>query len=281
MSEYSRREIMVTSLATGFALATQPVAAHAFATSDEGLLVGEVKIPTKDGPLPAYRAAPLKVKRPPVMLVVQEIFGVHEHIKDVCRRFAQLGFLTVAPELYARQGDVSKMTEISEILTKVVANVPDQQVLSDLDATVTWALESKAGGKGDPERVAVAGFCWGGRIVWLYAAHNPRLRAAVAFYGRLRADKSRNTPRHPLDVADQLKVPVLGLYGGADTGIPTTDVGEMQAALRKSGTPSIIRVYPGAGHGFFADYRSSFRREDAADAWNETKDWLRRFGLTE
>jgi carboxymethylenebutenolidase len=275
-----RREVMTSGLATGFALATWPIAAHALSTSDEGLLVGEVKIRTDDGVIPAYRAAPLRVRRPPVMLVVQEIFGVHEHIRDVCRRFAKLGFLAVAPQLYARQGDVSKMKEINDILSQVVARVPDQQVLSDLDATAAWALGTAKGeGKGDPQRLGVVGFCWGGRIVWLYAAHNPHLKAGIAFYGRLNSERTPNTPRAPLDVAAQLKAPVLGLYGGADTGIPTTDVGEMQAALRKHDKPSIIRVYPGAGHGFFADYRGSYRREDATEAWNEAKLWCKRHGL--
>jgi carboxymethylenebutenolidase len=282
MTQYSRREVIVTSLASGFALAALPVAAHAFTTTDEGLLVGEVKIPTPDGSIPAYRAVPLGVKRPPVMLVVQEIFGVHEHIKDVCRRFAHLGFLAVAPELYARQGDVSKMKEIADILSEVVARVPDQQVLADLDATAAWACGAGAKeGKGSADRLGIVGFCWGGRIVWLYAAHNKRVTAGVAFYGRLNAEKTRNTPRHPLDVVGELKAPVLGLYGGADTGIPTTDVGEMQTALRKAGSASIIRVYPTAGHGFFADYRSSYQREDARDAWNETRAWLKRYELTE
>jgi carboxymethylenebutenolidase len=276
----SRRKVIVTSLASGFALATQPIAAHAYATPDDGLLVGEVKIPTAEGVIPAYRAVPLKARRPPVVLVVQEIFGVHEHIKDICRRLAQLGVMAIAPELYARQGDVTKMSDVAQILTKVVARVPDRQVLADLDATLAWATgKARDEGKGDPERAGMLGFCWGGRIVWLYAAHNPKLAAGVAFYGRLSSDRTPNTPRHPLDVAGQLKVPVLGLYGGADSGIPTTDVGAMQSALRKASSSSIIRVYPGAGHGFFADYRGSFRREDAADAWNETKTWLRRFGL--
>src|SRR5581483_11613847 len=187
-----------------------------------------------------------------VVLVVQEIFGVHEHIKDICRRFAKLGYLAVAPELYARQGDVSKLSDIQEIVSTVVAKVPDGQVMSDLDAAAAWAEKS---GKGDVSRLGVTGFCWGGRIVWLYAAHNPKLKAGVAWYGRLVGQTSDLTPKYPLDVVGSLKAPVLGLYGGADQGIPTDTVEKMQAALKAAGSPSQIILYPDTPHGFFADYR--------------------------
>src|SRR3954451_318025 len=180
--DFTRRGFVVTSLATGFALAVQPVSGQTIATDTTGLEAGEVKIPVKDGEIPAYRAMPASGGPFPVVLVVQEIFGVHEHIKDICRRFAKLGYLAVAPELYARQGDVSPMKEIPDIISKVVSKVPDTQVMSDLDATVAWA---KGTGKADTMKLGLTGFCWGGRIAWLYAAHNPNLKAAVAWYGRV------------------------------------------------------------------------------------------------
>jgi carboxymethylenebutenolidase len=278
MSKFSRREVVATTLGTGFALAAHPVLANLITTGDDGLLVGDVKIPAPDGPLPAYRAAPRKAKNPPILLVVQEIFGVHEHIKDICRRFAQLGYLAVAPELFFRQGDVAKMKDIDQIRTRVVARVPDAQVMADLDAAAAWAANPKLG-KGDPHRLGMVGFCWGGRQVWLYAAHNPALKAAVAFYGRLVGDRTANTPRHPIDVVPALKVPVMGLYGGADPSIPMGTITDMQAALKSAGKRSILRIYPAAGHAFFADYRPSYRREDASDAWNEVQDWFKRQGL--
>src|SRR2546422_9548381 len=210
-TEVTRRGFMMTTLAVGFALAVRPVSAETIVTDAEGLTVGEVKIPTSDGALPAYRAMPSQGRSCPVVLVVQEIFGVHEHIKDVCRRLAKLGYLAVAPEVYARQGDVSKLSEVNDIVTKVVSKVPDAQVMADLDATVAWAKDS---GNGNIEKVGITGFCWGGRVVWLYAAHNPRVKAAVARYGRLVGKTSELQPKHPLDVAASLKVPVLGLYGG-------------------------------------------------------------------
>ncbi len=181
-ADFSRREFVVTTLATGFALAVQPVSAETITTDTKGLEAGEVKIPTPDGQMPGYRAMPEGNGPFPTVLVVQEIFGVHEHIKDLCRRLAKAGYFAVAPELYARQGDVSKLTDIQEIISKVVAKVPDAQVLGDLDATVAWAKKT---GKANIDKLAITGFCWGGRIVWLYAAHNPKLKAGVAWYGRL------------------------------------------------------------------------------------------------
>jgi carboxymethylenebutenolidase len=225
--------------------------------------------------MPAYRAMPASGGPFPVVLVVQEIFGVHEHIKDVCRRFAKLGYCAVAPELYARQGDVSKMTDIQEIVNSVVAKVPDAQVMTDLDATVTWAEKS---GKGDVKRLGITGFCWGGRVVWLYAAHNPRLKAGVAWYGRLVGQATDLTPKYPLDLVSDLKAPVLGLYGGADQGIPNDTVEKMQAALKAAGKPSEIVLYPDTPHGFYADYRASYRKEQAQDGWKRLQEWFKKSG---
>ncbi len=275
-SPFSRRDFIVTMLASGFALAVRPVSAATITTSAEGLTAGEVKIPVKDGTLPAYRARPSTGGRFPTVVVVQEIFGVHEHIKDVCRRLAKLGYCAVAPELYARQGDVSKMTDFKEILEKVVSKVPDKQVLADLDATFAWAAKQD---KGDAKRQGLTGFCWGGRIVWLYAAHSKNLRAGVAWYGRLTSPVSDNTPKHPLDVAASLKAPVLGLYGGADQGIPLDTVEQMRAGIKQAGGRSEIVVYPDAPHAFHADYRPSYRAEPAHDGWRRMQEWFRRNGV--
>jgi carboxymethylenebutenolidase len=272
----TRRQMLVTSLATGFAVAVQPVAADTITTSSDGLVAGEVKIPVADGEIPGYRAMPGKGKDFPIVLVVQEIFGVHEHIKDVCRRFAREGYLAIAPELYARQGDVSKMADWKQIISEVVAKVPDAQVMSDLDATVDWAARSSNGSR---DRVAVTGFCWGGRITWLYAAHSPRLKAGVAWYGRLKGEATELQPRYPIDLSGDLKAPVLGLYGGQDQGIPLADVEAMRAALKAAGKPSEIVVFPDAGHGFFADYRPSFKADDAAAGWARCLAWFRANGV--
>ena len=273
----TRRDILVTSLATGFALAVQPVSADTITTGTEGLVAGEVRIPVKDGEIPAYRAMPDKGENFPVVLVVQEIFGVHEHIKDVCRRFAKQGYLAVAPEMYARQGDVSKISDWKQIFAQVVSKVPDAQVMSDLDAAVAWAGKSS---KGDTKRVAVTGFCWGGRITWLYAAHNPDLKAGVAWYGRLTGERTELQPKYPIDVAGSLKAPVLGLYGGKDQGIPLADVDQMRAALAAANnTTSKIVVFPEAPHGFLADYRPSYSPKEAADAWAQCLEWFRKHGV--
>ena len=274
--DFTRREFVVTALAAGFALAARPVSAQTMITTDtSGLEAGEVKIPTVDGQIPAYRAMPGSVGPFPVVLVVQEIFGVHEHIKDLCRRFAKLGYFAVAPELYARQGDVSKMIDIQEIVSSVVAKVPDAQVMTDLDATVDWAEKS---GKGDVKRLGTTGFCWGGRIVWLYAAHSARLKAGVAWYGRLVGQANDLTPQYPLDLVSDLKAPVLGLYGGADQGIPNETVEKMRAALKDAGKPSEIILYPDTPHGFHADYRPSYRKEQAQDGWKRLQEWFKKNG---
>jgi carboxymethylenebutenolidase len=271
----TRRDFVVTSLAAGFAAAVLPVAAETVVTTDSGgLEAGEVKVPSGDGEMPAYRAMPAATGAFPVILVVHEIFGVHEHIKDICRRLAKLGHFAVAPALFARQGDVSALRDPQEIL-QVVSKVPDAQVMADLDATVAWAARTS---KGETGKLAITGFCWGGRIVWLYAAHSGTLKAGVAWYGRLTGATDPQHPRNPIDVAVQLKAPVLGLYGGADTGIPLDTVEQMRAALRAAHSPSEIVVYPDAPHGFHADYRPSYRREAATDGWHRMQEWLRRFG---
>lgn len=269
-----RKDLTMTALAAGFAAAVQPVAQTQIVTASEGLVAGEVKIPTGDGEMPGYRAMPAGRKGLPVVLVVQEIFGVHEHIRDVARRLAHAGYLAVAPELYARQGDVSKLSGMDEIRA-IVAQVPDAQVMSDLDAAADWAMKNG----GDRAKLGITGFCWGGRIAWLYAAHNPALRAGVAWYGRVEGAASALQPRHPIDVVGALEAPMLGLYGGADAGIPNESVERMRAALKAAGKPSEIHTYPGAPHAFLADYRPSYRKEPAEDGWKRLLEWLRRHGV--
>ena len=271
----TRREFVVTTLASGFALAVQPVSAQTITTDRTGLIAGEVKIPVADGEIPAYRAMPEKGKSFPVVLVVQEIFGVHEHIKDMCRRFAKLGHVAIAPELYSRQGDVSKITNINEIISKVVSKVPDAQVMSDLDEAVVWARKSA---KGDANKLAITGFCWGGRIVWLYAAHNPQLKAGVAWYGRLVGSPDELHPTNPVDIAAKLKAPVLGLYGGKDTGIPQDTIEKMRAAVKAAAGKSEIVVYPNAGHGFNADYRPGYDKDAAQDGFRRLQEWFKKYG---
>jgi carboxymethylenebutenolidase len=271
----TRRGFVVTSLAAGFALAAQPVSAETIVTDSNGLTVGEVKIPVAGGEIPGYRAMPAEGGPFATILVVQEIFGVHEHIKDICRRLAKAGYFAVAPALYARQGDVTKMSNIDDIM-KVVAKVPEPEVASDLDATVAWAGTT---GKADTTKLGITGFCWGGRQVWLYAAHNPKVKAAVAWYGPLQRPKSEMTPVNPIDVAPQLQVPVLGLYGGADQGIPPEQIQAMQAALKAAGNPSEIVVYPDTPHGFNADYRQSYRPEQAKDGWQRMLAWFKDHGV--
>jgi carboxymethylenebutenolidase len=276
-TEFTRREFVVTMLGVGFAVATQPITAQTvIKTDDKGLVAGEVKIPVPDGQIPAYRAMPQKGSNFPVVLVVQEIFGVHEYIADTCRRLAKIGYLAVAPELYARQGDTSKMTNVQEILETVVAKVPDAQVLADLDAAAAWA--GKNGGNAD--KLAITGFCWGGRIVWLYAAHNPKLKAGVAWYGRLTGDKDALHPHQPIDLAGAFKAPVLGLYGGADQGIPVEVVEMFQDDLKTAKSKSEIVVYPDAPHGFHADYRPSYRKGPADDGWKRLQAWLKQHGVS-
>ncbi len=274
-TEVNRREFLVTKIAAGFAAAVQPITAETITTDTNGLDAGEVKIPVRDGTIPGYRAKPQKATKPAVVLVVQEIFGVHEHIRDLCRRLAKTGYLAVAPELYARQGDVSKMTNFQEIISKVVSKVPDEQVMSDLDSTAAWSTKDG----GDAARLGITGFCWGGRIVWLYAAHSPKLKAGAAWYGRLVGQTDPLHPRNPIDVAAELKAPVIGFYGGQDQGIPVSTVEEMRAALKKAGKPGEIIVYPDAPHAFNADYRPSYRKGPAEDAWGRMLKWFREHGV--
>lgn len=273
--DFSRRTFVVTSLAAGFALAVQPVSAQTITTDSNGLTVGEVKVPVSDGEIPAYRAMPASGGPFPIVLVVHEIFGVHEHIQDLCRRLAKLGYFAVAPALFAREGDVAKLGTTSEIMA-VVAKVADRQVASDLDATVEWA---KTTGQADVARLGITGFCWGGRQVWLYAAHNRNLKAAVAWYGVLNWPKSDVAPQNPIDVVAQINVPVLGLYGGADAGIPLEQIEALRGALKSAGKASDFVIYPDTPHGFNADYRSSYRPAQAKDAWQHMQAWFKDRGL--
>ena len=278
----SRRTAMVgTALGSSFALSVQPVCAQTMITTPaDGLTAGEVKVKTKDGKeMAAYRAMPATGQGFGTILVVQEIFGVHAHIADLCRRFAKAGYYAIAPELYFRQGDPKGYTEIPKLISEVVAKVPDEQVMGDLDAAVAFA---KGEGKADTAKLGVTGFCWGGRIVWLYAATNPGLKAGVAWYGRVVGEATPLTPKHPVDIAKELKAPVLGLYGGADTGIPNDTVDKMREAL-KAGSPaaqkSRIDTYPDTPHGFNADYRPSFRKDQAEDAWKKALAWFKDNGV--
>jgi len=279
--ELMRRHFVKTSLAAGFAAAAAStinaqVLIHTDAT---GLTAGEVRIPTADGAMPAYRAQPAGKQRLATILVVHEIFGVHEHIKDVCRRFAKLGYLAIAPDLFARYGDASAIADMQALMRDIVSKVPDSQVMSDLQAAARWA----AAQGGDPGRIGVTGFCWGGRIVWLYAAGHPELKAAVAWYGRLVGESTDLTPVHPVDVAGSLSVPVLGLYGAADAGIAPETIARMKQALASApggGADSQFMVYPDTPHAFFADYRPSYREQAARDGWGRCRLWFEQHGLS-
>ncbi len=258
-----RRGFVMTGLISGLTLATTRVDAQVIHTDTAGLEAGETRIPVNDGALPGYYARPAGTGRFPTVLVIEEIFGVHEYIRDVCRRLAKLGYLAVAPELYARIADLSKMSDIRTIISDVILKAPDAQVLADLDAAAAWA----AAHGGDPARLAVTGFCRGGRDVWLYAAHNPHLRAAVAWYGPIAGPTSAIQPRTAGDVATELQCPLLGLYAGKDASINIPDVEAAAARARAAGKDVRIVVYPDAPHGFHADYRPSYRAADAADGW--------------
>lgn len=274
-SRFDRRDFMMTSLMAGFTLAVNPVNAQTVITTDTtGLTAGEVKIPVAGGgTLPGYAAMPASGGPFPVALVVQEAFGVHEHIKDMCRRFAKLGYLGVAPELYAREGDMSKVTDVQGAVA-IMQKVADKQVMGDLDSTVEWAK----GNKGDASRLGITGWCWGGRIVWLYSAHSPALKAGVAWYGALGGPTNELRTKHPLEMVADLKAPVLGLYGGQDQGIPVADVEKMNAACKAAGKPCEIVLYPDAPHGFNADYRPSYRAEAAKDGWDKLQAFLKKNG---
>ncbi|MBD1912524.1 MULTISPECIES: dienelactone hydrolase family protein [unclassified Leptolyngbya] len=275
MGLFGRRELLAGTLAAGFAMAVRPIAAATITTDATGLIADEVRIPVSDGFIPAYHAMPASGTNLPVVLVVQEIFGVHEHIQDVCRRFAKLGYLAIAPELFYRQGDVSQLASVDEI-RPIVAQVPDTQVLSDLDATVLWAAST---GKADTDKLGITGFCWGGRTVWLYAAHSSKLKAGVAWYGRLVGNPTPLQPTTPVQMAPHLKAPVLGLYGGMDEGIPIETVETMRAAIAQANGSSEIIVYPDAPHGFHSDYRPSYREDAATDGWAKLQAWFRQQGV--
>lgn len=272
----ARRGMMMTGLISGFTLATQRVEAQAIHTDSDGIEAGEVQIPTNNGKLPAYAAHPAKPGTFPVVLVNEEIFGVHEYIKDVCRRLAKLGYLAVATEYYARIGDLSKMTDAGQIMTDVILKAPDAQYMADINSTLAWALN----GRGSSTRVGVIGFCRGGRQTWLYAARSPHLKAAVAFYGPLGGMPSPIQPQTALDVAADLKCPLLGLYGGKDQSIPVDMVRAAEAKAKAAHKIVDIVIYPDAPHGFHADYRPSYRQQDADDAWARAVAWLKRFGVT-
>jgi carboxymethylenebutenolidase len=271
-----RRVFLKAALGSGFAAATLPVAAETvIKTDDAGLIAGEVIVMVDGQAVPVYRAQPAGKKNLPVILVISEIFGVHEHIADVARRFAKLGYMALAPELFVRQGDPHKVASIAELQKEIISKTPDAQVMADLDAMVAWAAKNG----GDIDRLGITGFCWGGRITWLYAAHNPKVKAGVAWYGRLVGDATANSPRHPVDIAPGLKAPVLGLYGGKDTGIPLESVEKMRAALAKGTSRSVIHVYPDAGHAFHADYRPSYVEADAKDGFARTLSWFKAHGV--
>ena len=273
--QWSRRGFVVTSLATGFALSVQPVSAEAIHTDATGLEAGEVKIPVTDGTIPAYRAMADKGGPFPTVLVVQEVFGVHEHIQDLCRRLAKAGYYAIAPDLYARQGDPSKISDVQELIKTIVSKVPDAQVMSDLDATEAYA---KSTGKADTAKLAVTGFCWGGWATWMYAAHNPDLKAAVPWYGSDRKI-SDIIPKNPVDIAGSVKCPVLAFYGGQDQSIPQETVDKRQGACKAAGKTCEAKVYPDAPHGFNADYRPSYRADDAKDAWARMLTWFKEHGV--
>lgn len=273
--DVSRRGFLVTSLAVGFAAATQPVMAETITTSAEGLIAGEVAVPVAGGVMPGYQAYPATGGGPfPTVVVIQEIFGVHEHIKDVCRRLAKLGYYAVTGELYARQGDVSNLADIKEIFTKVVSKVPDDQVMSDLDSLVDFARST---GKADVGRLGVTGFCWGGRATWLYAAHNAKVRAAVAWYGMVDPPMWNEKAVSVFQLVPRLKVPVLGLYGEKDTSIPAAHVEKLKAEL--AGRDYEIIIYPGVGHAFNADYRPSYDKHAAEDGWKRMRAWFKNHGV--
>jgi len=275
--EFTRRDFVRATVGSGFAAAVLPVTAQAIKTDSTGLTVGEVSIPVGGFRMPAYRAMPAGQTMLPVVLVVSEVFGVHEHIADVARRFAKLGFLAIAPELFERQGDAQSYGEVARLMAEVVNKASDAQVMGDLDACVAWA---KANG-GDTSKLGITGFCWGGRITWLYAARNPGVKAGVAWYGRLVGAANALQPKHPVDVATSLSVPVLGLYGGDDPGIPQDTVDTMNAALAKGNAASKksqIVVYPGAPHAFHADYRPSYREQPADDGWKRCLAWFKANG---
>ena len=274
----TRRTALKTAIGAGYAAATLPIAAQTvITTSADGLQAGPITYTVNGFQVPAYAAAPSGKTGLPVVLVIQEIFGVHGYIQDTCRRFAKLGYLAIAPELYARQGDPRSYTEIPKLQSELVSKVPDAQVMADLDGALAYA----AANGGDVNKAGITGFCWGGRIVWLYATTG-KVKAGVAWYGRLVGQPSENTPKHPVDVAAQIKAPVLGLYGGKDQGIPVDTIDKMKSILATgsdAAKASQFVVYPEAGHAFHADYRPSYLKEAAEDGWRRTQAWFKANGV--
>jgi carboxymethylenebutenolidase len=275
----TRRVALQAALGVGYGAAAMPIMAQtAIKTPVTGLVTGEVTIDVNGFKMPAYRSAPAGKTGLPVVLVISEIFGVHEYIADVTRRLAQAGYMAIAPELFVRQGDPNEYGEIAKLQAEIISKVPDAQVMGDLDACVAWA----AANGGNTDKLAITGFCWGGRITWLYAAHQPKLKAGVAWYGRLVGNATAQTPAHPLALVGNLKAPVLGLYGGADTGIPLDTVDKMKQTLAQgpaAAKASEFVVYPEAPHAFHADYRGSYRKGPAEDGWQRLLAWLKRNGV--
>ena len=272
---WSRRGFVMTSLATGFALSVQPVSAQTITTDTEALTAGEVKVKVADGEIPAYRAMPDKGGPFPTVLVAPEIWGVHEHIKDLCRRLAKVGYFAIAPELFARQGDPSKIANVPELIDKIVKKAPTDEVMSDLDATVAYA---KSSGKADTAKLAVTGFCWGGFVTWMYATHDPGLKAAVSWYGSDRWFKEM-TSKTPIEVGAEVKCPVLALYAGQDQSIPMETIEKREEACKAAGKTCEFKVYPDAQHGFNADYRPSYNAADAKDGWARMLAWFKEYGV--
>jgi carboxymethylenebutenolidase len=283
LSGATRRTAIKTALGVGYAASAMPIMAQtAIKTPSTGLASGEGIYDVDGFTVPFYYAAPAGAKNMPVILVIQEIFGVHEYIADTCRRFAKAGYLAIAPELYARQGDPAKYSEMAKLMAEVVSKVPDAQVMGDLDGAVKWAGENG----GNLKKVGITGFCWGGRITWLYAEHSKNVKAGVAWYGRLVGTSSATTPKHPVDLAAGIKAPVLGLYGGQDGGIPLTTVNQMKDALAEAAKKgnvaagkSEFSVYPQAPHAFHADYRPSYRKDAAEDGFKRALEWFKSHGV--
>lgn len=273
----SRRAFALTSLATGFAVGAGPLNAQNVITTDaEGLVAGEVRIRVPGGELPAYRAKPARGSGFGIVMVVHEVWGVHEHFKDVCRRLAKLGYYGISVDLFARGGNAAAVADVQQLIATIVVPTPDTQIMGDLDAAASFAAQDG----GDAAKLGITGFCWGGRVVWMYAAHSRALKAGVAWYGPLNFAPGPQRPQQPRDIAAQLTAPVLGLYGGADNGIPQEQVEQLRAALRAANKPSEIHVYPDTPHAFYADYRPSYRAEAARDGWQRMQDWFRRNGVT-
>lgn len=275
-SSLSRRTFILGMLSSGYAIAASPVTDNIIRTDTNGLVTGQIEIPTATGKIPGYYARPAKPGRYPVVLVIHEAFGVHEHIQDICRRYAKVGYLAVAPELFVRQGDVTKHTEVVTIFNEVISKVPDEQVNTDLDATLEYARKSLNGHK---TLVGAVGYCWGGRAVWEYAYHNPKLTAGIAYYGRVEGMVSDERPLDPIDFGSEIKVPVLGLYAEKDTSISLESVARMQAELKKSGSGSEIIVLPGVGHAFNSDYRANYNKAAAEKAWTLGLNWFSKYRM--